>query len=79
MDYTQYYLREAMWHLDRAKYILEEGQKDPEKFYRETQHSYSVMAPFTAMMMYASLCQSSKDDDTPTPDQNLSQTPPEDP
>lgn len=43
VNYQEYYVKEAMFHMDKAKEILEEGMKDPQKFYHESQHQAKVM------------------------------------
>jgi len=58
MDYC---IKEVIFHLDRAKHILEEGLKDPELYKRESQQSYEVMAKAFPMMLLFSQLQASDD------------------
>lgn len=58
MDYC---IKEAVFHLDRIKYILEEGLRDPELYKRESQQSYMVMAKAFPMMLLFSQLQASDD------------------
>lgn len=55
MDYC---IKEVNFHLDRVKYILEEGLKDPEKYQRESEESYAIMAKvFPLMLWYTQNCE----------------------
>ena len=58
MDYC---IKEVIFHLDRAKHILEEGLKDPELYKRESQQSYEVMAKAFPFMLLFSQLQASDD------------------
>ena len=58
MDYC---IKEAVFHLDRIKYILEEGLKNPEQYKRESQKSYMVMAKAFPMMLLFSQLQDHDD------------------
>ena len=51
MDYC---IKEVIFHLDRAKHILAEGLKDPEKYQRESRQSYEVMAKAFPLMLLLS-------------------------
>jgi hypothetical protein len=53
MDYC---IKEVIFHLDRAKYILQEGLKDPDRYQRESQQSYEIMAKsFPFMLLFSQL------------------------
>ena len=54
-------IQEVMFHLDRAKYILREGLRDPEKYLRESRQSYEVMAKTFPFMILFSQLQASDD------------------
>lgn len=54
-------IKEVVFHLDRAKHILQEGLKDPEKYRRESQQSYHVMAKAFPLMLLFSQLQASDD------------------
>lgn len=66
-DARNFGIREAKWHMERAKEILEESLADPERFRRETLDSYRFMAPFLAVMLCASSAASRTESDTPPP------------
>lgn len=68
IDYKDYCIREAQFHVHRAREILEEGLKDPQKYYEETRETYRVMAPWYAMMMYTAI--HSRPDESPAPSQS---------
>lgn len=55
IDYKEYCIREAQFHVNRAREILEDGLKDPKKYYEETTETYRLMAPWYAMMMYTAI------------------------
>jgi 1,2-phenylacetyl-CoA epoxidase catalytic subunit len=75
-DYKDYCIREAKFHLDRAREILMEAMQDPKKYHDETKKTYEFMAPWYAMMMYSLI--HAPPDDTPEISQNLSTPPLED-
>lgn len=75
-DYKDYCIREAKFHLDRAREILTEAMQDPKKYHDETKKTYEFMAPWYAMMMYSLI--HAPPDDTPEISQNLSTPPLED-
>ena len=54
-------IKEAIFHLDRVKYILQEGLKDPELYKRESQKNYMVMAKAFPMMLLFSQLQAADD------------------
>jgi len=55
IDYKDYCIREAQFHVHRAREILEEGLKDPKKYYEETTETYRIMAPWYTMMIYSAM------------------------
>lgn len=62
MDYC---IKEVIFHLDRAKHILEEGLKDPERYEKESKQSYEVMAKaFPMMLLFSQLTPPSSSDDS---------------
>jgi hypothetical protein len=77
MDYKDYCIKEAQFHLNRARDILTEGLQNPKKYHDETKKTYEFMAPWYAMMMY-SLLHTPPPDDTPGISQSLSTPPLED-
>lgn len=58
MDYC---IKEVVFHLDRIKYILQEGLKDPEHYKTESQKSYALMAKVFPMMLLFSQLQDHDD------------------
>lgn len=66
-DARNFGIREAKWHMERAKEILEESLSDPERFRRETLDSYRFMAPFLAVMLCASTASSRTESDNHPP------------
>jgi len=54
-------IKEVIFHLERAKYILQEGLRDPERYRHESQQSYEVMARAFPMMLLFSQLQASDD------------------
>lgn len=63
-DYKDYCIKEAQFHLDRAREILTDGLRDPKKYHDDTKETYRLMAPWYAMMIYSALHQE-KSGDTP--------------
>ena len=62
MDYC---IKEVIFHLDRAKHILEEGLKDPQRYEQESKQSYEVMAKaFPMMLLFSQLTAPSSSDDS---------------
>lgn len=54
-------IQEVIFHLDRAKHILQEGLKNPEQYQRESRQSYEVMAKAFPFMLLFSQLQASDD------------------
>lgn len=53
IDSIQYCIREAQFHLDKAKEILEEAIVNPTRYREETTENYRHMAPYLMCMMYS--------------------------
>lgn len=68
IDYKDYCIREAQFHVNRAKEILDEGLKDPQKYYEESTETYKFMAPWYTMMMYTAI--HAPRDASPAPSRN---------
>jgi hypothetical protein len=58
MDYC---IKEVIFHLDRAKHILQESLKDPHAYQRESRQSYEIMAKAFPLMLLFSQLQASDD------------------
>jgi len=55
VDSIQYCIREAQFHLDKAKEILDEALSNPGRYREETMEQYQHMAPYFLCMMYSFL------------------------
>jgi hypothetical protein len=55
VDSLQYCIREAQFHLDKAKEILDEALSNPRRYREETMEHYRHMAPYFLCMMYSFL------------------------
>jgi hypothetical protein len=69
VDSLQYCIREAQFHLDKAKEILDEALSNPERYRQETTENYMHMAPYFLCMMYSFLHR-----EEPSESQNSSQS-----
>lgn len=50
-DSVRFVVDEALFHLNRAKEILDEGMRNPEAYRRDTRENYRFMAPYVTLML----------------------------
>jgi hypothetical protein len=50
-DSVRFVIDEALFHLNRAKEILDEGMRDPDAYRMETRENYRFMAPYVTLML----------------------------
>lgn len=67
MDYC---IKEVVFHLKRAIHILEQGLKDPEKYRRESEKSYHIMAKAFPMMLLFSQLDDHSEGTTPSDEES---------
>jgi hypothetical protein len=54
--YREFCVREAQYHIDRARELLSDGLRDPKKYYDEAQEFYKVMAKMFPLMILLQQC-----------------------
>jgi len=50
-DSVRFVVDEALFHLNRAKEILDDGMRNPDAYRRETREHYRFMAPYVSLML----------------------------
>lgn len=68
---VKFVVDEALFHLNRAKEILDEGMRNPEAYRRESRDNYRFMAPYVALMLMSYMQQHQQE---PGESQNSSQS-----